>query len=91
MSRRSGSHPPSRDSRPEPLNAGPFAVSCNVRIPKGFPGRSFVLSLSLSLSGARKRDFLGREEGGFGLRERDTRTGIMWAERNEYLLPESSL
>ena len=39
-----------------PLNAGPFAVSCNVRIPKGFPARPhvrsfvppFVLSLSLS-------------------------------------------
>ena len=52
--------------------------------------------------GARKRDFRGvpqggkaseeGREGGFGLLERDTRTGIMWAEqRNEYLLPESPL
>ena len=39
-----------------PLNAGPFAVSCNVRIPKGFPA-TCVRSLPLP---ARKRDFRGR-------------------------------
>ena len=33
-----------------PLNAGPFAVSCNVRIPKGFPA-TCVRSLSLHAKG----------------------------------------
>ena len=45
-----------RSRRCAPLNAGPFAVSCNVRIPKGFPA-TCVRSLPLP---ARKRDFRAR-------------------------------
>ena len=80
-----------RSRRCAPLNAGPFAVSCNVRIPKGFPA-TCVRSLSLHAKGISEVGLPGgRERGrqrGFGLRGRDTRTGIMWAAvRNEYLLP----
>ena len=81
-----------RSRRCAPLNAGPFAVSCNVRIPKGFPATCVRYAPSpCTQKGFPSEVCQAGERGrqrGFGLRGRDTRTGIMWAAvRNEYLLP----
>ena len=61
-----------------PLNAGPFAVSCNVRIPKGFPA-TCVRSLPLP---ARKRDFRGRSARRAG--ERASEGGRLWTARTRH-------